>query len=71
MANRLTRATSPYLLQPKDNPVDWWEGEPDAFEDARRRDVPVLLSVGYSACHGATRRTDRRLSADSDETAGR
>jgi uncharacterized protein len=49
--NRLAAATSPYLLQHKDNPVDWWEWEPDAFEEARRRDVPVLLSVGYSACH--------------------
>lgn len=51
MANRLTAATSPYLLQHADNPVDWWEWEPAAFEEARRRDVPVLLSVGYAACH--------------------
>src|SRR4029453_6491508 len=43
--------TSPYLLQHRDNPVDWWEWGPEAFEEARRRDVPVLLSVGYSACH--------------------
>jgi uncharacterized protein YyaL (SSP411 family) len=49
--NRLAAATSPYLLQHKDNPVDWWEWGPEAFEEARRRDVPVLLSVGYSACH--------------------
>lgn len=49
--NRLKDATSPYLLQHADNPVDWWEWEPAAFEEARRRDVPVLLSVGYSACH--------------------
>ena len=49
--NRLAGATSPYLLQHADNPVDWWPWEPDAFEEARRRDVPVLLSVGYSACH--------------------
>ena len=51
MANRLRDATSPYLLQHADNPVDWWEWSPEAFEEARRRDVPVLLSVGYAACH--------------------
>ncbi|HEX6285896.1 MAG TPA: thioredoxin domain-containing protein, partial [Acidimicrobiia bacterium] len=51
MANRLASATSPYLLQHKDNPVDWWEWSDDAFTEARRRDVPVLLSVGYAACH--------------------
>ncbi|MFN8188851.1 MAG: thioredoxin domain-containing protein, partial [Nocardioidaceae bacterium] len=51
MANRLAQATSPYLLQHADNPVDWWEWEPAAFEEARRRNVPVLLSVGYAACH--------------------
>ncbi|MEV1051700.1 thioredoxin domain-containing protein [Streptomyces sp. NPDC049887] len=49
--NRLAGVTSPYLLQHADNPVDWWPWGPDAFEEARRRDVPVLLSVGYSACH--------------------
>ncbi|MDH6225313.1 MULTISPECIES: thioredoxin domain-containing protein [Streptomyces] len=51
MANRLAQATSPYLLQHADNPVDWWEWQPAAFDEARRRDVPVLLSVGYSSCH--------------------
>lgn len=51
MANKLTDATSPYLLQHADNPVDWWEWEPAAFEEARRRNVPVLLSIGYAACH--------------------
>jgi uncharacterized protein YyaL (SSP411 family) len=51
MTNRLAAATSPYLLQHKDNPVDWWEWGPDAFAEARRRDVPILLSVGYAACH--------------------
>jgi len=51
MPNRLGAATSPYLLQHADNPVDWWEWQPAAFAEARRRDVPVLLSVGYSACH--------------------
>jgi uncharacterized protein YyaL (SSP411 family) len=49
--NRLGSATSPYLLQHKDNPVDWWQWSPEAFEEARRRDVPVLISVGYAACH--------------------
>ena len=49
--NRLGEATSPYLLQHKDNPVDWWQWGPDAFALARERDVPILLSVGYSACH--------------------
>ncbi|GGS88549.1 MULTISPECIES: thioredoxin domain-containing protein [Streptomyces] len=49
--NRLAGVTSPYLLQHADNPVDWWPWEPEAFEEAKRRDVPVLLSVGYSACH--------------------
>lgn len=51
MPNRLASATSPYLLQHKDNPVDWWEWGPDAFAEARRRNVPILLSVGYAACH--------------------
>ncbi|ODU00314.1 MAG: N-acylglucosamine 2-epimerase [Pseudonocardia sp. SCN 72-86] len=49
--NRLIEATSPYLLQHADNPVDWWEWCDDAFEEARRRGVPVLLSIGYGACH--------------------
>ena len=49
--NRLANATSPYLLQHADNPVDWWEWGPEAFEEARCRDVPILLSVGYAACH--------------------
>jgi hypothetical protein len=49
--NRLADATSPYLLQHADNPVDWWQWGDEAFAEARRRDVPVLLSVGYAACH--------------------
>src|SRR6478609_3866089 len=49
--NRLAQSTSPYLLQHADNPVDWQEWGTQAFEEARRRDVPVLLSVGYAACH--------------------
>ncbi|MCX5273388.1 thioredoxin domain-containing protein [Streptomyces virginiae] len=51
MSNRLAQATSPYLLQHAENPVDWWPWETGAFEEARRRNVPVFLSVGYSACH--------------------
>ncbi|RBY75087.1 N-acylglucosamine 2-epimerase [Geodermatophilus sp. TF02-6] len=51
MPNRLATATSPYLLQHADNPVDWREWGQDAFAEARERDVPVLVSVGYAACH--------------------
>ncbi|MFG2223848.1 thioredoxin domain-containing protein [Streptomyces sp. NPDC048644] len=51
MPNRLAHETSPYLLQHADNPVDWWPWSAEAFDEARRRDVPVLLSVGYSSCH--------------------
>jgi uncharacterized protein YyaL (SSP411 family) len=49
--NRLGDATSPYLLQHARNPVDWWPWGDDAFGEARKRGVPVLLSVGYSSCH--------------------
>ncbi|MEU5666583.1 thioredoxin domain-containing protein [Streptomyces longwoodensis] len=51
MANRLALETSPYLLQHADNPVDWWPWSDEAFDEARRRNLPVLLSVGYSSCH--------------------
>jgi hypothetical protein len=51
MANRLARSTSPYLLQHAENPVDWHEWGDEAFAEARQRQVPILLSVGYSACH--------------------
>ncbi|MFL5896910.1 MAG: thioredoxin domain-containing protein [Solirubrobacterales bacterium] len=51
MPNRLGRETSPYLLQHRDNPVDWYPWGPEALERAREEDVPILLSVGYSACH--------------------
>jgi uncharacterized protein YyaL (SSP411 family) len=51
MPNRLRDATSPYLLQHADNPVEWWPWSDEAFADARSRDVPVLLSIGYAACH--------------------
>jgi len=49
--NRLARETSPYLLQHAHNPVDWYPWGPEAFETARRNTKPVLLSIGYSACH--------------------
>src|SRR5581483_4984118 len=49
--NRLGTATSPYLLQHADNPVDWWPWGEEAFAEARRRDVPLLISIGYAACH--------------------
>ena len=49
--NRLADETSPYLRQHRDNPVDWYPWGDDAFAAARSRDVPILLSVGYSACH--------------------
>jgi len=51
VTNRLAGETSPYLLQHKDNPVDWWPWSSAAFDEARARGVPVLLSVGYAACH--------------------
>jgi uncharacterized protein YyaL (SSP411 family) len=49
--NRLAQETSPYLLQHRHNPVDWYPWSPEAFERARADDKPLLLSVGYSACH--------------------
>src|SRR5215813_11245823 len=49
--NRLADATSPYLLQHADNPVDWLEWGDEAFERARAEDRPLLVSVGYSSCH--------------------
>ncbi|WP_406202591.1 thioredoxin domain-containing protein [Kitasatospora sp. NBC_01560] len=66
--NRLASATSPYLLQHADNPVDWWPWGPEAFEEARRRGVPVLLSVGYAACHWC--HVMAHESFEDDDTAG-
>jgi uncharacterized protein YyaL (SSP411 family) len=51
MPNRLARETSPYLQQHADNPVDWFPWGEDALAEARRTGKPILLSVGYSACH--------------------
>ncbi|MFL4978761.1 MAG: thioredoxin domain-containing protein [Xanthobacteraceae bacterium] len=49
--NRLARETSPYLLQHKRNPVEWWPWGPEALAEAQRTGKPILLSVGYAACH--------------------
>ncbi len=51
MANRLAKETSPYLLQHRENPVDWYPWGTEAMARAREEDRPILLSVGYSACH--------------------
>ena len=51
MTNRLAKETSPYLLQHAHNPVDWYPWGDEAFQRAKAEDRPVLLSVGYSACH--------------------
>ncbi|MEQ9562250.1 MAG: DUF255 domain-containing protein, partial [Woeseiaceae bacterium] len=49
--NRLAGETSPYLLQHASNPVDWYPWGAEALETARKEDKPILLSIGYSACH--------------------
>src|SRR6185437_12300452 len=51
MTNRLADAISPYLRAHAGNPVDWFPWGPDAFAEARRRDVPVIVSIGYATCH--------------------
>lgn len=51
MTNRLSQATSPYLQQHATNPVHWWEWSEEAFDEAKKRDLPIFLSIGYSACH--------------------
>ena len=67
MPNRLENETSPYLLQHKDNPVDWYPWGEEAFERAKAEDKPVLLSVGYSACHWC--HVMERESFENEETA--
>jgi hypothetical protein len=67
MANRLADETSPYLLQHKDNPVDWYPWGEEALKKARDEDKPVLLSVGYSACHWC--HVMERESFEDEETA--
>src|SRR6185436_15481496 len=51
MPNRLAQETSPYLLQHKDNPVDWYPWGPEALARAKAEDKPIFLSIGYAACH--------------------
>ena len=67
MANRLANETSPYLLQHKDNPVDWYPWGEEALSRARQEDKPILLSVGYSACHWC--HVMERESFENDEIA--
>jgi uncharacterized protein YyaL (SSP411 family) len=67
VANRLAAETSPYLLQHADNPVDWYPWGEDAFAKARDEDKPVLLSVGYAACHWC--HVMEHESFEDDETA--
>ena len=67
MANRLAAETSPYLLQHADNPVDWYPWSDEAFSKARAEDKPVLLSVGYAACHWC--HVMEHESFEDDETA--
>ena len=65
--NRLARETSPYLLQHADNPVEWYAWGEEAFERARAEDKPILLSIGYSACHWC--HVMEHESFEDDETA--
>src|ERR1041385_1402896 len=65
--NRLAHETSPYLLQHAHNPVDWYAWGEEAFARAREEDKPILLSVGYSACHWC--HVMERESFEDDETA--
>ncbi|MCA9718292.1 MAG: thioredoxin domain-containing protein, partial [Myxococcales bacterium] len=67
--NRLARATSPYLRQHQDNPVDWYEWSEEALARARDEDRPILLSVGYSACHWC--HVMERESFENEATAAR
>ncbi|TMK19012.1 MAG: thioredoxin domain-containing protein, partial [Actinobacteria bacterium] len=67
MPNRLAGETSPYLLQHANNPVDWRPWGDEALAEARRRDVPILLSIGYAACHWC--HVMERESFEDEETA--
>src|SRR6266699_1406713 len=66
--NRLIDETSPYLLQHAHNPVDWYAWGEEALEKAKREDKPILLSVGYSACHWC--HVMERESFENEEIAG-
>jgi uncharacterized protein len=67
MSNRLAQETSPYLLQHKDNPVDWYAWGEEALDRSRAEDRPILLSIGYSACHWC--HVMERESFEDEETA--
>lgn len=66
--NRLINSSSPYLLQHAHNPVNWYPWSTEAFDDAKKRDVPVILSIGYSSCHWC--HVMERESFENDEIAG-
>ncbi|MCC6693120.1 MAG: thioredoxin domain-containing protein, partial [Chitinophagaceae bacterium] len=51
MPNKLIHETSPYLLQHAHNPVDWYPWDDEALQKARKKNKPILVSIGYSACH--------------------
>ena len=51
IVNRLEKESSPYLLQHKNNPVDWYPWSEEAFKKAKELDIPIFLSIGYSTCH--------------------
>src|SRR5881396_4170433 len=68
MANHLAKETSPYLLQHAKNPVDWYPWGAEALERAKQEDKPILLSVGYAACHWC--HVMAHESFENDEIAG-
>ena len=67
--NRLADETSPYLLQHAENPVDWYPWGPEALGRARDEDRPILLSVGYSACHWCHVMAHESFESESDRGA--
>ena len=67
MPNRLIKQTRPYLLQHSENPVDWYPWSKEALDVSKENDKPILLSIGYSACHWC--HVMERESFQDDETA--
>ena len=65
--NRLAKESSPYLLQHKNNPVNWWAHSEEAFEEAKKKDKIIFLSIGYSSCHWC--HVMARESFEDEETA--
>src|SRR5215468_3091985 len=65
--NHLASSSSPYLLQHADNPVDWYPWGPEALDKARAEDKPILLSIGYAACHWCHVMVDREERPDLDQ----